>query len=263
MNYCKVFFLCLTVMGCCSRNTNLVTEVLKTCAPQFIIQWDENANKPTAIVDADGFTLKPCDAGNEKHQDLFIFLYTDPEAIKGYLHGKPMSTPEALHVLLNQSYQWEDGNFLSGFVGYSSNGTPFMHCGIRILSNKHMAELFLIELPGFRNKGYGEKAMAFLDQWASFINTSGTNINGDNKHTIRTLIARVSPDNIPATKLLLSSGFKSDFAIAEFNHEMPPRPDHVKLTHSTLTLDGKSHNVTIITTPKHPDPNVIFIKRIQ
>ena len=70
--------------------------------------------------------------------------------------------PEALHVLINQSYRWEDGNFLSGFVGYTPKGTPFMHCGIGIFPNKHMAEIFLIELPSFRNKSYGKKAMAFL-----------------------------------------------------------------------------------------------------
>lgn len=172
--------------------------------------------------------------------------------------------PEALHVLINQSYRWEDGNFLSGFVGYTPKGTPFMHCGIGIFPNKHMAEIFLIELPSFRNKSYGKKAMAFLNLWASFLQKAGTTLTGENKHQIQTLIARVSPDNIPAIKLLFGSGFKSEIKPTKLSDDInKPCPDHPKLTHSTITIEGKVHNIILMTTPQHPDPKVIFLKRIR
>lgn len=265
MNYIKATFLSFVLIGCSSSNTiHPLSDSLKTIAPQLTVQWDQHTNHPDSISDSEGFMLKPCDAGNENHQDLFIYLYTDPESIKGYLDSKPMSTPEALHVLINQSYRWNDGSFLSGFVGYTPKGSPFMHCGIGIFPSKSIAELFLIELPEFRNKGYGKKAMAFLNHWATFLKKAGTNINGENKHQIQTLIARVSPNNIPAIKLLFSSGFKSEFTTSEFSNEMnEPRPDHVKLIHSTITIEGKTHNVTLLTTPHRPEPKVIFLKRIN
>lgn len=264
MNYVNVLLLSFILIGCSSAPQHSLSTTFQTIGPKFKIEWDEHVKHPTAITDSEGFMLKPCDAGNESHQDLFIYLYTKQESIKGYLDGKPMSTPEALHVLINQSYRWNDGNFLSGFVGYTPKGTPFMHCGIGMFPSKHMAEIFLIELPGFRNQGYGKKAMLALDHWASFLKTAGTTINGDNKHCIRTLIARVSPHNIAAIKLLFSCGFKSKFTLVEFGKEMDdPRPDHVKLTQRTITIEGTDHTVTVMTTPNRPDPKVIFLKRVR
>ena len=242
----------------------LSSDALQSIAQHYSIEWNSGSNRPHAIPGGDGVILKPCDASNVRHQDLFIYLYTLPESVKGYLDGKPKSTPEALHILINQSYRWEDGNFLSGFVGYTPNGTPFMHCGIGHFPNDHMAELFLIELPGFRNQGYGKKAMIALDRWAKFLKKAGTTVNGDRKSEIRTLIARVSPDNIPALKLLIGSEFKFEFKHNEFKDELnEPRPDHVTFTRQQISIDGKSHTFTVMTTPKRPDPKVIFLKRID
>lgn len=264
MKYFKTTILSLTLAGCTVPDAPQAPGALQSIAQQYNIQWDLESNRPQSIPGRDGFVLKPCDASNEKQQDLFIYLYTLPESIKGYLDGKPKSTPEALHILINQSYRWEDGNFFSGFVGYTQEGTPFMHCGIGHFPNKHMAELFLIELPSFRHKGYGKKAMETLDRWAKFLNKAGMTVNGDRKSEIRTLIARVSPDNIPAIKLLIGAGFKSEFKQAEFNDELKsPRPDHVKFIQQQIIIEGKTHHVTVMTTPRRPDPKVIFLKRID
>lgn len=263
MNYLKATLLSLILLGCATLDAPQSSDSLPNLAQRYNIQWDSQSNRPHSIPGGDGFILKPCDASDESQQNLFIYLYTLPKSIKGYLDGKPKSTPEALHILINQSYRWEDGNFLSGFVGYAPDGTAFMHCGIGQFPNKHMAELFLIELPGFRNQGYGKKAMAALDRWATFLNKAGTTLNGDRKSEIRTLIARVSPDNIPAMKLLISSGFKSEFKSNQFKDELnEPRPDHVKFTQQQIIIDGKSHKITVMTTPRRPEPKVIFLKRI-
>lgn len=264
MKYFKATMLSLMLTGCSAPDAPNSSDSLQNIAEHYNIQWDSESNRPKSISGGDGFILKPCDASNERQQNLFIYLYTLPESIKGYLDGKPKSTPEALHILIHQSYRWEDGNFLSGFVGYTPKGTPFMHCGIGQFPNKHIAELFLIELPAFRNQGYGKKAMMALDRWAKFLNRAGTNVNGDRKSEIRTLIARVSPDNIPAIKLLIGAGFKSEFKQNEFNEELnTPHPDHVKLTKQQIIIDGIAYHVTVMTTPKRPDPKVIFLKPID
>ena len=264
MNYLKATMISLILAGCSTPDVPISSDSLHTLAHRYSIQWNSESNRPQSIPGGDGFMLKPCDASDENQQNLFIYLYTLPESVKGYLDGKPKSTPEALHILINQSYRWEDGNFLSGFVGYAPDGTAFMHCGIGQFPNKHMAELFLIELPGFRNQGYGKKAMAALDRWAKLLNKAGTNINGDRKSELRTLIARVSPDNIPAMKLLISAGFEFEFKTNQFKDALnEPRPDHVKITQQNVIIDGKSHQMTVMTTPRRPDPKVIFLKRID
>ncbi len=264
MKYFKAMMLSLILTGCSTPDAPSSSDSLQSIAQRDTIQWNSESNRPKSIPGGDGFILKPCDASNEKQQDLFIYLYTLPESVKGYLDGKPKSTPEALHILIHQSYRWEDGSFLSGFVGYTPEGTPFMHCGIGVFPSKNMAELYLIELPAFRNQGYGKKAMIALNRWAQFLNKAGTTINGDRKSEIRTLIARVSPDNIPAMKLLIGSGFKSEFKHTEFNDELKaPRPDHVKFTQQQIIIDGKPHQVIVMTTPRRPDPKVIFLKRID
>lgn len=256
--------LSLVLTACSMPDGPLSSETLKNLTHRYNIQWDFQANRPQSISGGDGFILKPCDASNEDQQNLFIYLYTLPDSVNGYLDGKPKSTPEALHILINHSYRWEDGNFLSGFVGYSPDGTAFMHCGIGQFPNKHTAEVFLIELPGFRNQGFGKKAMAALNRWAMFLNKAGTTVNGDRKSEIRTLVARVSPDNIAAMKLLIGSGFKSEFKTNQFNDELnDPRPDHVKLTQQQIIIDGTVHQVTVMTTPRRPDPKVVFLKHLD
>jgi RimJ/RimL family protein N-acetyltransferase len=264
MKYFRTIILGLILNGCSAPDVPHTSDSLQNIAQHYNTEWNSESNRPHAISGGDGFILKPCDASNVRHQDLFIYLYTLPESVKGYLDGKPKSTPEALHILINQSYRWEDGNFLSGFVGLAPDGTPFMHCGIGLFPNKNMAELFIIELPGFRNQGYGKKAIIALDRWAKFLNKAGTTVDGDRKSEIRTLIARVSPDNIPAIKLLIGSGFKFEFKHNEFKDELnEPRPDHVTFTHQQISVNGKSHTFTVMTTPKRPDPMVIFFKRIN
>ncbi|MDP3936250.1 MAG: hypothetical protein Q8Q56_04620, partial [Alphaproteobacteria bacterium] len=189
MKYFNATMLSLIIAGCSAPDGLDSSDPFQSIAQRYNIQWDSESNRPKSIPSGDGLILKPCDATNDKQQDLFIYLYTLPESVKGYLDGKPKSIPEALHILINQSYRWEDGNFLSGFVGYTANGTPFMHCGIGVFQNKSMAELFLIELPEFRNQGYGKKAIIALNRWAKFLNKAGTTARGDHKSEIRTLVA--------------------------------------------------------------------------
>lgn len=265
MRYFKLIFIGLMLTSCSDIETSKSDQNLQQLAAKYDITWNEQSNHPKSIAGDDGVLLKPCDATNEQHQDLFIDLYTRPDSIKGYLDGKPKSTPEALHILIHQSYRWEDGVLLSGFVGYTPEKVPFMHCGIGTFPSKHMAEVFMIELPEYRNKGYAYKAMKALDRWASFLRKAGAwTIGEENKPEIRTLIARVSPDNIPAIKLLLKAGFQSYFNQEEFNSEAKEtRPDYVKFSQQNLMVDGKSYPVTLMTTPKRSEPKVIFLKRIN
>lgn len=123
--------------------------------------------------------------------------------------------PPKHYMLITQSYRWKAGDFLSGFVGYTPKGTPFMHCGIGKFPSQHMAEIFLIALPELQNQRY----------------------------SLRALITKVSPDNIFAIKLLVSSGFKSEFARVEFGEELnETRLAHDKLTQRIITIEGdRSH----------------------
>ena len=265
MRYFKFIFIGLMLISCSDIETSKSDQNLHQLAAEYDITWDEQANRPKAILGEDGLVLTPCEAINEQHQDLFVDLYAYPDSIKGYLDGKPKSPPEALHILIHHSYRWEDGILLSGFVGYTPEKVPFMHCGIGMFPGKHMAEVFMIELPEYRNKGYGYKAMKALDRWASFLRKSGSwTIGEKDKPEIHTLIARVSPDNVPAIKLLLKAGYQAYFNQEEFaSVAKEPRPDHVKFSQQNLMIDGKSYPVTIMTTPKRPEPKVIFLKRIK
>lgn len=260
----KVWTIVLILSGCATNIESV--ETLKTIAKQQEgIEWDIQANRPKYVKGEGGVVLKPCDASDPEHQAMFIKLYTNPDSVKGYLDGKPKSKTEALTLLDAHSRRWDDGVLLSGFVGYTSDNLPFMHGGIGIFPTKHMAELFLIELPEFRNKGLGKKAMAALNQWAIFLNKVGSCAYGNaQKPEIRTIIARVSPDNAHAIKLLIGSGFKSFFNEDEFKDEHnEPRPQHVKLVQDTIVVDNILHQVIIMTTPRRPDPKIIFLKRIS
>jgi hypothetical protein len=99
--------------------------------------------------------------------------------------------------------------------------------------------------------------MVAFNHWAMFLQ----HINYGSE--IRTLIARVSPNNILAIKLLLAAGFKSTFDSNEFKDELnEPKPSYVRFIQSMVNIEGKNYNVTIMTTPRRPDPKVIFLKRI-
>jgi|GEM_PF-3382187 GNAT superfamily N-acetyltransferase len=260
----KALGIVLILSGCATHLEP--SETLKTLAQQYEgMEWNVRTNRPKYIKGEGGVVLKPCDASDPEHQALFIRLYTEVDSVKGYLDGKPKTKDEALNLLDKHSQRWDDGMLLSGFVGYTSDNRPFMHGGIGIFPSRYMVELFLIELPEFRNKGLGKKAMVALDQWAVFLNKVGNLTYGNvQKSEVRTIIARVSRDNTPAIKLLIDSGFKSFFNEDEFKDELnEPRPHHVKLTQDTVIVDGVSHQATIMTTPRRPDPKIIFLKRIS
>jgi RimJ/RimL family protein N-acetyltransferase len=265
MRYYKLLLLGLLLSGCSNVDTVNDSSRLQQLAAEYEISWDEQANRPNHIKGEGGVVLRPCNAGNEGHQDLFIELYTHQGVISGYLEGKQKTTPEALHVLIHQSYKWEDGDFFSGFVGYTPDNIPFIHCGLKLMPSKHMAEVYLIDLPEYRKKGYSDKAVRALERWASFLQNAGTEtVNNKNIAKIQTLVSRVSPDNITLMKLLLNIGFEPYLNHDQkLSDETKQANNDVKVTKRNLVIDGNSFPVMIVTTRTHPEPRVILLKRIK
>lgn len=254
MRLFKIILLGLVLIGCSEVDTNMSEKSLQKLAEQYNIVWDDQASRPKYISAEGGLILRPCDATNESHKDLFIALYALPDPKTGYVGAKVKATPEALHTLIRESYRWEDGDLLSGFVGYSPDNIPFMHCRLQpIPSQPHVAEVYVKRLPEFKGKGYSILATNALVRWAQFIrNFDSNDISGVNKPKIKMLISRVSADNIYSIRLLLESGFKPYISS---NIEKFPK--------SSVKLDGKSYPVSLVITPKHSKPRVIFYKYIK
>lgn len=257
----RLFFVCILIgmLSGCSGPYNSSDKDLKAKAEAHQIVWDNTNRHPELVKGNAGVYLRPCNMDDPEHQSLFIELYTNTQSIKGYLDSKTKTKAEALALLKNHSDRWKQGNFLSGFVGYTADNQPFMHGGIGVFPSTNVAELFLIELPEFRNKGFGKKAMIALERWSEFL--SEIEIIETNK--IHTLICRVSPDNIAAIKLLMASGFKYSVAAEEFKEKIKaPIPSHVRLTYQTIKVDENAYNMVVMSTSRRPDPKVIFLKRI-
>lgn len=257
----RLFFIysLIVMLSGCSGPYKSSDKDLNAKAKVFQIVWDNTNHRPELVKGAAGVYLRPCNMDDPEHQSLFIKLYTNIESIKGYLDSKTKTKTEALALLKNHSDRWKQGNFLSGFVGYTSENQPFMHGGVGVFPSSNVAELFLIELPEFRNKGFGKKVVEALERWVGFL--SEIEIIEANK--IHTLICRVSPDNIAAIKLLMASGFKSSVTTEEFKEKMHTHiPSHVQLTYQTIIVEGNAHNVLVMSTPRRPEPKIIFLKHI-
>lgn len=265
MRFCLFGMVMAVFVSACSGPVHKTSEEIELITKNYPIVWDHLKGKPREVKSSSGkVILRPCDELNELHQNLFVQLYTDENAVKMYLDGAVRTREEALNLLKSHSARWDTGVLLSGFVGYSPNSVPFVHCGIGLFPAKGMAEVFILELPGFRGKGLGKEVMNALISWGRFLKDMGLSAFPDiTQSGIHTLIARVSPENVASLKLLLQAGFTMEFSIDSLKKEFGDyQPSQGNIIKQQLQLAGKTYIVNVITTQRRPTPKVILIKRL-
>lgn len=252
------------ISGCSDKPLQNMTE-MPQISKKHHVKWNTAQAKPDQVVSTSGkVVLRPCSVSDESHKNLFVQLYTQHDSVKMYLDGAVRTQEEALTILDSHAARWDEGLLLSGFVGYSPNNIPFVHCGIGLFPAKHVAEVFILELPVFRGKGLGKEVMSALNNWAGFLKDLGPLAFGStNKPGIYTLIARVSPENTASLKLFLGAGFTTDFSLDDLKKEFGDyQPSNGKIIDQTLQIEGKTIQVKVLTTQRRPTPKVILIKRL-